>query len=180
MNHRIRRLAWIVTLCGAGSLGVAAQSAPAPSLPAAAAEHAANPAPKKAKHVYTNDDIASSPDAGKAPDNLSAPTVVSLPAGPKVSADQVRETVRKQKANVAAAEGRRDRLQRLLTAAPKSDCRNLYDPSDPQRDLCQDMAKIPDQLKQAQARVDKEKATLQALQDAAKKLGYGSSVYDAN
>ena len=37
-----------------------------------------------------------------------------------------------------------------------------------------------EQLKQAQARIDKEKSTLSSMQETYRKMGYGSSVYDSN
>ena len=177
MNGRIRALALIVTLCGAGSLGVMAQTSQAPSPPAATTD---NPAPKKAKHVYTNDDIAPSPEAGKGGYSPSAGTAASKPAGPKLSAEQVRANVHKQKARIAQEEAQRDRLQRLVAAAPNSDCSTINTPTARQRDRCSRVARMADQLKQAQSRVEKEKATLASMQDAARKMGYGSAVYDAN
>lgn len=188
MIDRIRNLALIVTLCG-GWIGVAAaqseqQPQPQPNSTAQSEQQPApadTPPPKpKAKRVFTNDDIPSSPDADKAPSNNDAAPSLAPSNGAKLSAEEVRAAIRKQKGRLAEAQSIHDKLQKLSDQLPKSDCRYLYYPDDPTRNVCADFTKIPSKLKQAQSRVDKEQSTLDLMKDQARKMGYGSSVYDPN
>lgn len=184
---KARHVALIVTLLGALVAACAAQSQPEqqpqPSNSATQSEQkpgeqTETPAPKpKAKRVFTNDDIPSSPDADKPSSNSSSEPAVAVPTA-KVSANDMREIVRRQKARLSTATSNRDKLQALMEKLPHSDCRNLYYPDDPKKDVCTDVAKIPGKLKQAQSQVDKEQSTLEQLQARAKQMGYGSSVYD--
>lgn len=182
MSPRIRMFTWIVALCGGLSMMCAAQSEQPQPQSSGTARSEGKPgeqtAPKpKAKHVFTNDDIPSSADADKAPTNAQGPAPRLVP---KLSADEVRGAIREQKEQLAKAQAARDKLQKLSDQLPKSDCRHLYYPDDPKRDVCADFTKIPAKLKEAQERVDKEQAKLELMQQNARKMGYGSSVYDAN
>ena len=178
MTLRIPRLACIVTLCGGLSMLCAAQSEQPQRQPGSATQSEQTPSDPpskpKAKHVYTNDDIPPSPDASKPVKNN--PPVMS-PEGAKISAAQIREMVRKQKARLAEAQAARDRVKKLADKLPKTDCRRQYPRKDAARDVCDN---VPERLKQAQSRVDREQAALNQLQDQARKMGYGSSVYDPN
>lgn len=183
---KARHLALIVTVLG-GLMAVCAAQPEQPALQSSSSSTAQSepkpsdtPAPKpKAKRVFTNDDIPSSPDADKPSSNSASEPAAAIPAsGAKISANDMREIVRRQKTRLATATANRDKLQQLMEKLPHSDCRNLYYPDDPKKDVCADVAKVPGKLKQAQNQVDKEQSTLEQLERRAKQMGYGSSVYN--
>lgn len=133
--------------------------------------------PSAVKRVITNDDIPPSPQADKAANDEKNPEATKA-GDAKPSAEAMRSQIRKQRQRVADAQAGLEKLQKLAEQLPKSDCRNLYYPDDPKRDVCADFAKIPDRLKSAQDRVDRERTALETLQENARHMGFRSTVWD--
>ncbi len=95
-----------------------------------------------------------------------------------MSPDELRAQIREHRKALAAAEEERARVQKFVEQFRGRDCRTLYYREDPSYDVCQDMAKLPGMLKEAESRVTRERTQIEALQEDARRRGYRSTVYD--
>ena len=163
-------LCWGASVCAAQSVADAARQEQQKKAAAAPAK----------RHVITDDDIASGAAAKSAPDKdpkSAEPSTAASGENGKPSAAEVTAQVKKQKQRVADAEASLKEVEQLAEKWKTSDCsRVIYTES--QKNLCADVAKIPEQLKRAQDRVAREKSALETMQESARKAGYHSNVYD--
>ena len=129
---------------------------------------------RKASHVITNDDMPQRPVAG-----------VKLPASPssqdghapdpafggKMSADDVKQQIQDQKSGIAALESQIKELNDSIHFAGANCVENCVQWNESQQQKqrqVEDMRSVLENAKQG----------LEQMQDYARKMGYGSSVYD--
>jgi len=140
------------------------------------------------RRVLTNEDIHSSasPAAASPPQkevasrtDSAAQTSTSTPEAKKdskPSAEEVRATIRMQKGVVSRLEGEAKEVQARLDSWKGRDCRQWV-----HKDYSS-ACDIPPELLSEKGRLDaelaQERKTLEEMQEAARRMGYGNSVYE--
>ena len=148
---------------------------------------AASPAERR---VITNEDIQSSGTAsaatggtakeqGPAPTGSAAKTSTDKSATTKdsrPSAEEVKEEVRAQKQKVSLLEAQIKDLQRELEKWKGVDCSQYVDQEG--RSWCEILRKRIAEIDRLKSKLEQERKTVEDMQEAARRLGYGNAVYD--
>ena len=170
--------AWIMQAQDSPSLGDLArktrqqkqqQDSQAAATPArgTSANNSQGPQPKAA-HVYTNDEIPeSTPDLNPAP---RQPGIRENYKGGKLSAEQWKSVIRQLKSSMASIQRQIDSIQSTIRFAG-GNYENHVAYNNRQREKEQQVENLKSQLSQQQKR-------LEDLQEAARRQGYSSVVYD--
>jgi hypothetical protein len=127
----------------------------------------------KPSKVITNEEIPEHTERASATaahhvERTSAPDSSS---GPKLSAEQWRSQIVTQKNQLASLQAQFDQLNESIRFAPANCVENCVGWNERQREKQQ-------QAERMQAQLEDQKRRLEDTQDAARKQGYGSSVYD--
>jgi hypothetical protein len=128
----------------------------------------------KASKVITNEEIPE--HAGPAPAPFAGghehPTSMPVPSnGPKQSDEHWKSQILSQKNQIATLQRQVDEISESIRFAPANCVANCVGWNERQREKQQ-------RVQRMQAQLDEEKRRLEEMQDAARKQGYGSSVYD--
>jgi hypothetical protein len=128
----------------------------------------------KANKVITNEEIPE--HAGPAPVSAagSQEHPASMPApsnGPKQSEEHWKSQILGQKNQIATLQRQVDEISESIRFAPANCVANCVGWNERQREKQQ-------RVERMQAQLEEEKRRLEEMQDAARKQGYGSSVYD--
>lgn len=129
---------------------------------------------KTASKVVTNEDIPEHPEA-----NDSAPaTPVSNDEGPgnsgeKKSADEWKRDISAQRQYVNQLQANMEKLNSSIHFAPGNCVRNCVQWNEHQ-------VQKQDEVQRMQSQLEEQKKKLDDMQEAARKQGYGNSVYEPN
>jgi hypothetical protein len=130
--------------------------------------------PGKAPHVITNDDISDhvGPTQSPTPGFRTSP-VTEQPASDvgKTSAEQWKSQILSQKNAIASLQSQVDQLSASIQYAPSNCVSGCVQANERAQQKRQQVDSMKAQLEQMQQR-------LEDMQEAARKQGYGSSVYD--
>jgi len=127
----------------------------------------ADAAPK----MITNEDIAEHPDAGESAATNPQPGE-STPASPdKKPAEQWKQEIETQKQSVAHLQADIEHLNSSIHFAPGNCVRNCVQYNEHQ-------VQKQDEVQRMQAELEEQKKKLEDMQEAARKQGYGNSVYE--
>ncbi|HXY15528.1 MAG TPA: hypothetical protein VEI26_13590 [Terriglobales bacterium] len=129
-------------------------------------------AKEQAAHkVITNEDLPEHPEAA---DDTSRSTEDDDPAADSVEkkpAEQWKQEIQEQKQSVASLQAQIEQLNSSIHFAPGNCVRNCVQYNQHQVDK-------QDEVRRAQAELEQQKKRLEELQEAARKQGYGNSVYE--
>jgi hypothetical protein len=135
---------------------------------------AKDPQLHRASHVITNDELPQHAVAGvKAP---ASPTDQGKPApdpafGGKMSADEVRSQIQDQKSAISALQAQITELNESIHFTGGDCVANCVQWNENQRSKQR-------QVEDMRSQLDNAKQALEQMQDYARKMGFGSSVYD--
>jgi len=155
--------------------------------------------PSADRHVITNEDIHSSSSppaadsssppketadrresAAKTPDSKAETKEEKQP-----SVEEVKQAILAQKRVVSSLESEikriaeeQTRLARALEAGGA--CQNVFLIGTAHENVCGLPEKLVAEKSRLQAQLDRERTTLEEMQEAARRMGYGSSVYDVD
>jgi hypothetical protein len=153
------------------SLGDVARQARQKKEQATAAE-SKDPKAAKAHKVITNEDIPSHPENAQSPPEPDRePEALPPSDGPKMSGEYWKARIQAQKNMVQSLQGRLDQLSDSIHFAPGNCVRNCVEWNLHQKQKQQEVARLQSQLASQQK-------TLQDMQEAARRQGYGNAVYD--
>jgi hypothetical protein len=142
------------------------------------------------RHVITEDKIPARPQnkalgaSGQQADSKSKPKADDAAQDQDRddhhphSANEIQASIKQQKNTMLTLMARIDTLQRRLDAWKTSDCTQVRYIDAPNQNPCDEPPKIRAALGVARSQLEKEQATLEAMQEEARRLGYGNSVYD--
>lgn len=128
----------------------------------------------KANKVITNEEIPEHTGPAPAPAGGGHEHPTSLPTpsnGPKQSDEHWKSQILAQKNQIAALQRQVDEISESIRFAPANCVANCVGWNERQREKQQ-------RVERMQAQLQEEKRRLEEMQDAARKQGYGSSVYD--
>lgn len=128
----------------------------------------------KPPKVITNEQLPGHAPSTATPVASSAPHGLSTPAssdGPKQSAEQWRSQIQAQKGQVESLQKEINELNASIQFAPGNCVEGCVQWNQHQLEKQQ-------QVQRMQGQLEEEKRRLEQMQDAARKQGYGSSVYD--
>ncbi len=128
----------------------------------------------KATKVITNEEIrehAAPASAPAASDEASHSSTPASSDGVKPPADQVKAQILAQKTQVATLQSQADELNQSIRFAPANCVENCVSWNEHQKEK-------QEQVERMQAQLEEQKKRLEEMQDSARKLGFGSSVYD--
>ncbi len=128
----------------------------------------------KANKVITNEEIPDHTGPAPAPGVDGREHVSSMPAsysGPKQSEEHWKSQIWGQKNQIASLQRQVDEINESIRFAPANCVANCVGWNERQREKQQRVERMQTQL-------EEEKRRLEEMQDAARKQGYGSSVYD--
>lgn len=128
----------------------------------------------KANKVITNEEIPEHTGTAPAPavGGHDHPTSMPTPSnGPKQSDEHWKSQILAQKNQIAALQRQVDEISESIRFAPANCVANCVGWNERQREKQQ-------RVERMQAQLQEEKRRLEEMQDAARKQGYGSSVYD--
>jgi len=124
------------------------------------------------KKVVTNEDLPEHPDAEQSTSNpQSANPDPDL--SEKKPAEQWKQEIQAQKQSVANLQAEMDRLNSSIHFAPGNCVRNCVQWNEHQ-------VQKQDEAQRMQAELEQQKKKLDNMQEAARKQGYGNSVYEPN
>jgi len=129
--------------------------------------------------VITNEQMPSHPEttaapgtsAGESRNSVSAASGIVPPGEVKLSAEEWSAQIRAQKIQVDSMQRQIDQLKDSIHFAPANCVANCAHWNDRQGEKLQ-------QVERMQAQLDEEKKRLEDMQESARKLGFGSSVYE--
>lgn len=158
---------------------------------------AASPSPER--HVITNEDIPSA-TATSAADSGSPPketadrreSAAKIPDSKaetkdekKPSVEEVKRTILAQKQVVSLLEREIKRIAEEQTKLARAlevgvSCQNVFLIGTAHENVCGLPEKLVAEKSRLQAQLDRERTALEEMQEAVRRMGYGSSVYDAD
>jgi len=182
-------------------------SSPAQSLgEVARQERARKKAAKPQQRVVTNEELNSAGKGKTAAQSREGETAQAAAAKPvrpqeeKSSAAELQAKIKAQKEKVRALEAKIREAQKRLDArnavgtltvdrrvviqpggwgsGPSPCDRSNAMHSNPYKEWCEEPAKLQTEIEKDQSKLAEEKAALEALQEEARRLGYGSAFYD--
>jgi hypothetical protein len=145
----------------------------AQSLGDVAREQRQKQAAKKARttpKVLTNEDLPEHPDAGETTSSTQQNDEAPIPVEKK-PAEQWRQEIEAQKKSVANLQAEIEQTNSSIHFASGNCVRNCVQYNEQQ-------VQKQDSVQQMQAQLDKQKKKLEDMQEAARKQGYGGSVYE--
>lgn len=170
-------LLFLAVACRAQSLGDVAREQKAKKATTSASSD---------KHVITNEDIhpgassaGASQDQGSSGSGSAAKPSRSFPSsskGSKPSAEEVKETIKAQKAVVADLESQMKDVQAQLDIWKARDCRAWVHQDG--KSACDIPPELNSQKRRLDAELEQERKTLEEMQEKARRMGYGNSVYE--
>ena len=122
-------------------------------------------ADKSAKPASAKSDSAESADSPETENSKSKP-----------SAEQVRNRILAQRRKIRALEEERSDLQERIDQWKGSDCTHVFYPDG--TNACDELPQLSAADSRLKSQLAREKTKLEAMQEAGRHLGYGSSVYD--
>jgi hypothetical protein len=172
MHQGFRKLNWVLGLV----ISICASSY-AQSLGDIAREQRQKQQAKKAQatpKVLTNEDLPEHPESNDnaASSEVSSESAPSQPLGTK-PAEQWKAEIEAQRRSVDNLQREMDRLNSSIHFAPGNCVRNCVQYNEHQ-------VQKQEEVQRMQAELEQQKKQLEGMQEAARKEGYGNSVYESN
>ncbi|MBZ5629907.1 MAG: hypothetical protein LAO06_13695 [Acidobacteriia bacterium] len=177
--HQLAILAVIsssaVTLCSAQSLGDVARQEKS--------RKASSPAAKRP--TVTNDDLGSRSEESAKPPEAPAEKDATTSA-PKSDTAKLRNAtaaefkvkIKERKQRVSDVEAHIKDLQREMDRWKTSNCLYVRYADNPYKNACDVPQKLTAEYERSKTQLEKSRAALEALQEEARRSGFGTSVYD--
>jgi uncharacterized coiled-coil protein SlyX len=125
------------------------------------------------KKVVTNDDLPEHPDAEQNTSNQPETDNPDQESTEKKPAEQWKQEIQEQRQSVANLQAQMDRLNSSIHFAPGNCVRNCVQWNEHQ-------VEKQDEVQRMQAELEQQKKRLEDMEEAARKQGYGNSVWEAN
>ena len=165
---------WCLPACTAQSLGDVARQ-----------QQADKTSAPKTKHVITNDDIA--PVAKPADTSSKTSKKKSTPGSPapadanadRPSAQQIQTTIKEQRERILDVEEQLKDIEKKQDIWKTSDCTHVMH-ANSSINACDEVQRLNSEHETVKAQLAQEKKNLADMQEDARKMGYGNTVYDPN
>ncbi len=161
-------------ICVAALVSTASVFAYGQSLGDVAREQREKQAQKKtqpAKKVVTNEDLPQPAEADESTSSSPQSTEPAVNSAEQKPAGQWKEEIQAQKQSVASLQADIDRLSSSIHFAPGNCVRNCVQHNENQQQK-------QDEVQRMQSNLEQQKRKLEDMQEAARKQGYGNSVYE--
>lgn len=143
-------------------------------------------APQTKPRVLTNEDMpatdkpatASNSDSKSATAADKSSYADTNEDSAKPSAAEVQAKIKNQKERVASLEDHIQDIQAQMDKWKGSDCTHIFYYEHPYQNTCDEPKRLAEEHDRAESQLEKEKSALTDMQERARKLGYGNSVYD--
>jgi predicted RNase H-like nuclease (RuvC/YqgF family) len=123
------------------------------------------------KKVVTNEDLPEHPDAEQSSSSNTQTESVDQDLAEKKAPEEWKQEIQEQKQSVANLQAQMDRLNSSIHFAPGNCVRNCVQWNEHQ-------VEKQDEVQRMQSELEQQKKRLEDMQEAARKQGYGNSVYE--